>query len=129
MTDQQKRPLRLLIVDDDEGMRETLTDILESTSLCVEQAPDGKMALERIRSQDYDLVLMDVRMPVLDGVETLRRIRAIQPNLPVILMSGNTGESAVTNVRHEATAIVAKPLDLPRLIPLIETMLAKEDKT
>jgi CheY-like chemotaxis protein len=129
MTTRQARPSRLLIVDDDKGMRETLTDILESTSYSVEQAADGSLALERIRAQSYDLVLMDVRMPVLDGVETLRRIRALQPDLPVILMSGNTGESAVTGARREATAIVAKPLDLPALIQLIEAMLAREDRT
>ncbi len=127
MTATTRQP-RLLIVDDDEGMRDTLTDILEGTCYLVEQAVHGEAALDKIRSQEIDLVLMDVRMPILDGVETLRRIRALRPCLPVILMSGNTGESAVARVQHEATAVVSKPLDLPRLMPLIHAMLAKREQ-
>ncbi len=126
MIEHSARPPCLLIVDDDEGMRDTLADILEGTSYVVELAAHGEMALDMIRVQAFDLVLMDVRMPILDGIETLKRIRALRPGLPVILMSGNTGESAVATVRQEATAIVPKPLDLPRLIPLIHAMLARK---
>ncbi len=127
MTIQPACLAHLLIVDDDEGMRETLSDILEGTSYCVEQASDGEAALERIATQHYDLVLMDIRMPVLNGVETLERIRALRPCLPVILMSGYTEGAMATTIRSQATALVTKPLDLPALMRLIEAMVVKEE--
>lgn len=116
---------RVLIVDDDEGMRDTLVDILQGLGYSVSLATDGTSAVQAIQGQDFALVLLDVRMPNMDGVETLRCIHALQPGMAVILMSGDPGDEAVTAVRDQAQAIVPKPLDLPALLPLIQTILSE----
>lgn len=119
--------IRLLVVDDDEGMRETLVDILKDVPFEIEQAADGESALEKIRKGTFDLILMDVRMPGLDGAQALRKIRALQPNLPVILMTGNPEQWTSATLRGTATRVVPKPLDLPALIALIRDMARGKD--
>lgn len=117
-----KRLIRVLVVDDDEGMRETLVDILEGVPFEVEQAADGESALVKIQSGIFDLVLMDVRMPGLGGAQALEEIRTIRPHLPVILMTGNPEQWSEAALQWTFTRVVPKPLDLPALIALIRDM-------
>ena len=79
-------PGHILVVDDEEPVRDVLCEYLESQGFGVEAAPDGETALGRHRP---DLVLLDVRMPGLDGVEVLRRIRHAAPHVPVIMVTAN----------------------------------------
>jgi len=110
----------LLVVDDEEGMRETLTDVLEEFDFEVDSASDGREAVEKVNARDYALVLMDVRMPVMDGVEALRRIRVSRPRIPVIMMTAYADSAAVEDARDQGVeAILGKPLNIGELLPLI----------
>ena len=99
---------RLLVVDDEPGMRETLTDILETAGHTVDVASNGVSALELLRAGEYDVVLMDVRMPRLDGVSVLQQMGSPPPQ--VILMTAYAlDEQLEQAVEAEAYAIVQKP--------------------
>ena len=79
---------RILLVDDDEAIREATTMMLESRGYDVVAAPDGKAAVEKIRTGPFDIVIVDLFMPGMDGLETTRAIRQCDPSVPVIAVSG-----------------------------------------
>lgn len=111
---------RLLVVDDDEGMRETLSDILEDYDLAIELASNGQEAVNKTGSDEFDLVLMDVKMPVMDGIQALQEIKTSHPQLPVILMTAHADSLTLERARTcGATAVIGKPLDLAQLLQLI----------
>jgi len=115
---------RLLLVDDEQGMRDTLVDILEDLGLQVDQAANGQEAVGKAESCQYGLVLMDIRMPVMNGVEALRRIKGLWPDVPVIMMTAYTDAAEVKEaLRRGAQAVIYKPLDIPRLLDLIQRNL------
>ncbi len=118
---------RLLVVDDEAGMCETLADILQDVGFEVDVAGSGQEAIDCVSRAAYDLVLMDVRMPGLDGVETLFRIRALSPRLPVVLMTAQADLQDVERVRTQAEAILYKPLDLGELLELIQGAMRRAD--
>lgn len=110
---------RLLVVDDELGMRETLTDILETAGYEVDVAPDGVVALERLGGGGYDVVVMDVRMPHLDGVSVLQRMGPPPPR--VILMTAYVMEEQLARAAEaDAFAVVQKPFQVPFLLQLVE---------
>ena len=114
-------PRRVLLVDDEQGMRDTLGDILEEIDLQVHQAANGQEAMDKIKAHEYGLVLMDIRMPVVDGVEALTQIKRLRPGLPVIMMTAYTDAAEVEEAfRQGAEAVMYKPLDIPRLLDLIQ---------
>ncbi|EMI43458.1 response regulator [Rhodopirellula sp. SWK7] len=111
---------KILVVDDEESMRETLAAILEAEGYQVATASTGEEAVERCSQERFDVVLMDVRMPGIDGVETFRRIRCHQTGLRVILMSAFcTDEMKEAALDDGAVAFLPKPLDLDKVIGLI----------
>ena len=110
---------RLLVVDDEPGMRETLTDILETAGHTVDVASNGVSALALLRAGEYDVVLMDVRMPHLDGVSVLQQMGSPPPQ--VILMTAYAlDEQLEQAVEAEAYAIVQKPFQVRLLLQLVE---------
>jgi|YNPNPStandDraft_1061719.scaffolds.fasta_scaffold11644_3 general secretion pathway protein E len=118
----QQKQLSVLIVDDDPGMCETLVDILEDRGFSVGSAQDGKTALELMKKASYDLILIDIMMPGMNGVETLRQIKAINPNVITIIM---TGHSQLEGYVSEALwagvdGVLYKPFDVNAVIELIE---------
>ncbi|TEU11320.1 MAG: response regulator [Anaerolineales bacterium] len=116
-------PQRLLLVDDEQGMRDTLADILEEFGLRTDQAANGLEAVEKVKTQEYGLVLMDIRMPVMDGVEALRQIKELCSELPVIMMTAYTQAAEVAEAhRQGAETVVYKPLDIPGLLGLISAV-------
>ena len=124
MTEGLASPRRLLLVDDEQGMRDTLVDILEELGFWIDQAADGQEAVDRVKMGDYGLVLMDIRMPVMNGVEALRQIKALRSGLPVIMMTAYTAAAEVEEARRQgAEAILYKPLDIPELLGLIQHAL------
>ena len=124
MTGGPTGPRRLLLVDDEQGMRDTLVDILEELDLRVDQAANGQEAVDKIKAHEYGLVLMDIRMPLLDGVGALRQIKELCPGLPVIMMTAYTEAAEVEEaLRQGARAVMYKPLDIPSLLDLIELSL------
>ena len=124
MTEPQTEPQRLLLVDDEQGMRDTLADILEEIGLQIDQAADGLEAVGKVSTRSYDLVLMDIRMPVMNGVEALRRIKMLRPGLPVVMMTAYTAAAEVEEARRQgAEAVLYKPLDIPQLLNLLRRTL------
>jgi len=110
----------LLVVDDEQGMRDTLADILEESGFLIDQAANGLEAVEKVKTQEYGLVLMDIRMPVMDGVSALGQMKQLRPELPVIMMTAYTQAAEVAEARRQgAETVVYKPLDIPGLLDLI----------
>jgi CheY-like chemotaxis protein len=91
------RPARALVVDDEREIRETLAEILELDGFSVDLAENGLSALEQARSNDYDLVLSDINMPAMDGMELYHQLRRLRPALAdrFIVVTGNMASSAV----------------------------------
>lgn len=115
---------RILIVDDDIGMSETLSDILSDVDYDVSITNDGYKAIDMIRKNSYDLVLLDIKMPVLNGVETYKKIKTINPYLKVIMMTAySLGELVEEAINEGAFGIVYKPMNVKNLLAIIEKLL------
>jgi two-component system, NtrC family, response regulator HydG len=111
----------VLVVDDDVGMVETLADILREHSYQVATGHSGEAAVSMARERRYDAILMDIRMPGLNGVEALKRIKAAAPETRVIMMTAYTRHDLVEEARQAAAlAIVPKPLDVEEVLGLLE---------
>lgn len=108
---------KILIVDDEAAIRRTLRDILTFEKYKVDEAKDGMEGLAKIKNNKYDVVLMDIKMPNMDGMDALERLQDIQPDLPVIMISGHANiDNAVEAVKKGAFDFVSKPPDLNRLL-------------
>jgi len=108
---------RVLIVDDDDDLRETLAIRLEARKLRVMGAESGDKALELLDRHDFDVVLLDIRMPGLDGIETLREMKKKRPLLEIILLTGHASvESGVQGMQLGAFDYVMKPASLEELL-------------
>lgn len=106
----------ILVVDDDAGMLETMLDILNELNFTVATADDGFKAIEMARDGTFDAILLDVKMPGIDGIETLKRIKAVKPDAKIILLTAYASETTVLEARKEgASEILYKPVDFNRL--------------
>lgn len=115
--------LRLLLVDDEPGMLETLTDILDAAGYAVTAVNDGDRALAEIRTGTYDVVVMDVRMPGRDGVSVL--VDSGAPPPPVILMTAYAVEERLREARAARVhAVVQKPFAAPYLLDVVAAAVA-----
>jgi two-component system, NtrC family, nitrogen regulation response regulator NtrX len=107
----------VLVVDDEKSVRDSIKMILEYERFDVQQAEDGPAALARLRSGVADLVLLDIKMPGMDGMKVLQEIRSLWPYLPVVMISGHgTIETAVEATKMGAYDFLPKPLDRDRLV-------------
>ena len=114
----------LLIVDDEAGHRQMLRAYLEDENFQVNEAPDGSQAVTAVQERAFDLVLLDLKMPGMDGLEVLRRMRGITPAMPIIMMTAyGTIEAAVEAIKSGAQDFVAKPLDMEALTLKIRKVL------
>jgi two-component system, NtrC family, nitrogen regulation response regulator NtrX len=117
----------ILIIDDEKAIRKTLGEILSYEGYQIEDAENGEEGLKKIREKSYDVILCDIKMPKLDGMEFLEKAREINPDLPVIMISGHgTIETAVEAVKKGAFDYVAKPPDLNRLLITIRNAMDKQ---
>ncbi len=115
----------ILIIDDEKAIRKTLTEILSFEGYQIDEAPDGEEGLKCFKEKQYDVVLCDIKMPKLDGIEFLQRATEHNPDVPVIMISGHgTIETAVEAVKKGAYDFIQKPPDLNRLLITIRN--AKE---
>ena len=116
---------RILIIDDERAIRNTLREILEYEKYQVDDAVDGPSALEFIAKESYDVVLCDIKMPQMDGIEVLEHIMQLT-DVPVVMISGHgTIETAVEAIKKGAYDFIAKPLDLNRLLITVRNALDK----
>lgn len=119
---------KVLIVDDEGSIRRTLREILEFERYEVSEAVDGLDALAKVKQQSFDLLLLDIKMPKMDGLEALDRIREIAPDTQVVMISGHaTIDTAVEAVKRGAFDFIAKPLDLNRLLITLRNALDRSN--
>ena len=121
---------KILVIEDETAIRRVLTKILseESDSYQVEEAEDGLSGLEKIKNDDYDLILCDIKMPKMDGVEVLEAIKKIKPEIPVVMISGHGDlDTAVNTMRLGAFDYISKPPDLNRLLNTVRNALDKKE--
>lgn len=118
----------VLIVDDEEGIVESLTGILEDDGYAVMSASSGEEALKRFDEQTPDLILLDVWMPGMDGIETLKHIREKNSNTSVIMVSGHSNiDTAVDAIKLGAYDFLEKPLSLEKVLILVKRALEKQN--
>lgn len=120
---------KILIIEDEASIRRVLTKILseESDSYLVDEAEDGVQGLEKIKNTDYDLVLCDIKMPKMDGVELLEAVKKIKPEIPMVMISGHGDmETAIQTMRLGAFDYISKPPDLNRLLNTVRNALDKK---
>jgi DNA-binding NtrC family response regulator len=121
----QKLP-SVLIVDDEVDASENLRDILTDVGYRVDTARNGLEAIEHVRHSAYDIALLDLKMPGMDGVSVYRQIKRLRPETAAIVVSAFSGsELAETAVEEGAIQVVAKPVDVPQLLSAIESSLAQ----
>lgn len=117
---------RILITDDEGSIRRTLRDILEFEKFEVDEAADGKQCIFKLGKGAYDVLILDIKMPKMDGMEVLERIQIMKPELPVIMISGHGDiETAVAAVKGGAFDFISKPPDLNRLLITIRNAMDK----
>jgi len=117
---------KILIVDDEELIRDTLKDILEHEGYKTDQAADGEQALAAIKRNKYDVILCDIKMPKVDGLDVLEKSMEQNPDVPVIMISGHgTVETAIEATKRGAFDFISKPPDLNRLLITIRNALDK----
>ena len=117
---------KILVIDDERSIRNTLKDILEYEKYEVDLAEDGTKGIEKIRSAEYDIVLCDIKMPGLDGIEVLERLVVLAPDTPVVMISGHGNiDTAVDSIKKGAFDYIEKPLDLNRLLITIRNAMDK----
>jgi two-component system nitrogen regulation response regulator NtrX len=115
---------RILVIDDERPIRSTLKEILEFEKYKVDDAEDGLIGLDLLRKEKYDLVLCDIKMPKMDGIEVLDKVIAENIDVPVIMISGHgTVENAVEAIKKGAYDFIQKPLDLNRTLVSIRNAL------
>lgn len=113
----------ILIVDDDVGMCETLSDIMEDKGYRTVIALDGHEAIQTVKESAFDVILMDIKMPGINGVETFKQIKRIHPETAVVMMTAYAVEGLIREaLREGAYGVLYKPLDIEKMISVIESV-------
>lgn len=126
---------KILVIDDEAAIRGALKEILEYESFEVDEAEDGQKGLKMAEKENYDLIFCDVKMPKMDGIEVLEKMKAAGIDSPVVIITGHgTIETAVEALKKGAYDFIQKPLDLNRVLVTVrnasnQTALVKETKT
>src|SRR5664279_2549571 len=116
----------ILIIDDEKSIRKTITEILTYEGYKIDEAADGEEGLRKFREKNFDLVLCDIKMPKLDGIEFLEKAREINDEVPIIIISGHGNiETAVEAVKKGAYDYISKPPDLNRMLITLRNAMEK----
>ena len=121
---------KILVIEDEAAIRRVLIKILseENDTYQVEEAEDGLIGIEKIKNEDYDLVLCDIKMPKMDGVEVLEAAKKIKPEIPMVMISGHGDlDTAVNTMRLGAFDYISKPPDLNRLLNTVRNALDRKE--
>jgi DNA-binding NtrC family response regulator len=117
---------KILVIDDERSIRNTLKDILEYEKYEVDLAEDGKKGIEKVKQVEYDIILCDIKMPGMDGIEVLEYLHKLAPDSPVVMISGHGNiDTAVESIKKGAYDFIEKPLDLNRLLITIRNAMDK----
>jgi two-component system, NtrC family, nitrogen regulation response regulator NtrX len=120
---------KILIIEDEASIRRVLAKILfeENESYQIDDAEDGASGFAKIKSNDYDLVLCDIKMPKMDGIEVLEAVKKIKPEIPIVMISGHGDmETAIQTMRLGAFDYISKPPDLNRLLNTVRNALDRK---
>ncbi|MBL7913814.1 MAG: sigma-54-dependent Fis family transcriptional regulator [Bacteroidia bacterium] len=126
---------RILVIDDEKSIRNTLKEILTYEGFEVVEAQDGMEGLKFVEKEKFDIILSDIKMPKMDGIEVLEKLQELSPETPVVMISGHGNiDTAVEAIRKGAFDYISKPLDLNRMLVTIRnamdrSSLVKETKT
>jgi len=124
----KERKIHVLIVDDEERFRKTATATLKKRGFEARAVAGGTEALEKISKGKVDVIVLDIKMPGMDGHETLRKIKHLRPDLEVIMLTGHaTIGSALQSCRDQVYAYFAKPIDIDLLADTIRDAFAKKN--
>ncbi len=116
----------ILIIDDEKAIRKTLSEILSFEGYKLDEASDGEEGLRKFREKTYDLVLCDIKMPKIDGIEFLQKAGEHNPDVPIVMISGHGNiETAVEAVKKGAYDFISKPPDLNRLLITIRNAMER----
>jgi len=108
---------RILIIDDEKSIRSTLREILEYENYHVEEAAEGIEGLSKADKEKFDIILCDIKMPKMDGIEVLEKLHEKNPDIPVVMISGHGNiDTAVEAIKKGAFDFISKPLDLNRML-------------
>ena len=117
----------ILIVDDEKNIRMTLSQSLESLGMETDMAGNGEEALAKLKEKDFGLILLDIRMPGMDGMEVLRQVREVRPDIRIIMITAyGTIESAVEAMKLGAVDFLQKPFDPAEIRELVSRVLNRE---
>jgi len=117
---------KILIVDDEASIRKTLREILEFEKYKVDEAVDGLDCMVKLKQSEYDVIIMDIKMPKMDGLEALERIQFLAPDTPTIMISGHANiDTAVNAVKRGAFDFISKPPDLNRMLITVRNAIDK----
>ena len=119
---------KILVIDDQQSIRKTLREILEYESFEVDEAEDGQKGFDMFNKEAYDLILSDIKMPKLDGIEFLDKVMAsANPDVPIIMISGHGNiDTAVDAIKKGAYDYIPKPVDLNRLLVTVRNAMEKK---
>jgi DNA-binding response OmpR family regulator len=115
------RRKNILVVDDDRGISETMKDILEATGNDVDTADDGTKAIDLVSKNDYDLVLMDVRMPGMSGIDTCKKMRENGSRVNIVFITACIDKDTSRAIADECCSVMHKPIDMEMLSRVIGT--------
>jgi two-component system, NtrC family, nitrogen regulation response regulator NtrX len=118
----------ILIIDDEKAIRKTLSEILSFEGYKIDEASDGEEGLKKFKDKSYDVVLCDIKMPKIDGIEFLQKAGEANPDIPIIMISGHGNiETAVEAVKTGAYDYISKPPDLNRLLITIRNAMDRSN--
>jgi len=118
--------MRIMLVDDEEGFLSTTKNVLERKGINVTTAMSGSEALEKLTQEKIDVVILDVKMPGMDGVSALKAIKSRYSSVEVIMLTGHgTVESALDGLRSGASDYLTKPIDIDELVAKAEEAFAR----
>lgn len=117
---------KILVIDDQQSIRKTLKEILEYEDFQVDEAEDGQKGLEMVQKNEYDVILSDIKMPKIDGIEFLEKVFTTHPDVPVIMISGHGNiDTAVDAIKKGAYDYISKPVDLNRLLVTVRNAMER----
>ena len=120
---------KILLVDDDETIRSTMKAILEDEGYSVDSASNGKEAIQKTQEQSYNLALLDIRLPDMEGVELLKLMKEPMPRMRKIMVTGFPSlQNAVEAVNKNADAYLIKPVDVDKLLATVKEQLEKQEE-
>lgn len=123
----------ILVIDDDELIRSLVKEVLSRNNYQIDEAENGKVGLQKCKSQEYDLIITDIVMPEMEGISLIQKLNEFHQGIPVIAMTGNAHgrmeEFLELSQQLGANAVLAKPLQIDEIISTVDSLLKNSDQS